>query len=73
MSKIRDVFARNMKFYRLKSDLSQEKLAFMSGLHRTYVSSIECRARNISIDSIEKIARALDVLPSQLFMETTHE
>lgn len=55
------IFAINVKFYREKNGLSQEKLAELSGLHRTYISAIERERRNISIENVEKIANALKV------------
>ncbi len=62
------IFATNVKRYRLERNLSQEKLAELSGLHRTYISSIERELRNISIDNVENIASALDVEPYLLFV-----
>ena len=56
-------FATNVKKYRLQQNLSQEKLAELSGLHRTYISSVEREQRNISIDNISKIATALNIDP----------
>jgi transcriptional regulator with XRE-family HTH domain len=46
--------------------MSQEKLAEESGLHRTYISSVELGRRNISIDNIHKIALALGVSMTEL-------
>jgi len=46
--------------------LSQEKLAELAGLDRTYVSSVERGQRNISILNIVKFANALSVSPSSL-------
>lgn len=40
---------------------SQEYLAELAGLHRTYISAIERERRNISIENIEKIAEALNI------------
>ena len=62
-------FAVNVKKYRLRKNLSQEKLAELSGLHRTYISALERERRNISIDNIEKIASALDLPAYLLFIE----
>ena len=57
------IFATNVKKYRTERGLSQEALADLSGLHRTYISAIERERRNISIDNIENIAAALDIEP----------
>lgn len=57
------IFASNVKKYRQQQNLSQEQLAELSGLHRTYISSIEREQRNISIDNISKIASALKIDP----------
>ncbi len=67
--KLIHIFSTNLKKFRLERNLSQEALADLSGLHRTYISAVERERRNISIDSIEKIASALDVKASDLFNE----
>jgi len=64
----RDVFATNMRRVRLRKGLSQERLASLARLHPNYISSVERRERNISIDNIEKIAAALSVPISSLFV-----
>jgi transcriptional regulator with XRE-family HTH domain len=46
--------------------LSQEELAYRAGLHRTYISSIERGQRNVSLENIFAIARALKVTPADL-------
>ena len=66
---IKKVFGNNVKFYRKKLNLSQEELAYKSGLHRTYISAIECYKRSISLDNIQKIAKALKTEPYKLFIE----
>lgn len=58
---LRAVFAANVRRLRRAQGLSQEALADEAGLHRTFVGSIERAERNISIDNIERIARALGV------------
>lgn len=62
------IFANNVRKYRIKNGFSQEKLAELSGLHRTYISAIEREQRNISIENIEKIANALNVQAYLLFI-----
>lgn len=54
------IFAVNLRFYRTEAGLSQEKLAELAGLHRTYISAIERERRNISIENIENIAINID-------------
>lgn len=58
-TKARIVFAKNLRKRRIGLKLSQEDLAELAGLHRTYVGSVERAERNISIDGMEKLANAL--------------
>lgn len=59
--KSRKIFARNLREIRVKQGLSQEELADIAGLHRTYVGSVERGERNISIDNMERLASALKI------------
>jgi transcriptional regulator with XRE-family HTH domain len=57
----RERLAIQMRVVRLSAGLSQEALAHLAGLDRTYIGGIERSERNVSIDNIEKIADALKV------------
>lgn len=61
LSNARTLFAMRLKEIRQSRGLSQEGLADRAGLHRTYVGSVERAERNVSIDNMERIARALEV------------
>jgi len=56
----------NIKKYRLEKKLTQEGLAFESGLHRTYISSLERGRRNATILVLGQISDALKIKPSLL-------
>jgi transcriptional regulator with XRE-family HTH domain len=60
-------FGKKVLYYRKKKNLSQEKLAELAGLHRTYIGQIESGKRNIALKNIEKIAKALGVAVKDLF------
>jgi transcriptional regulator with XRE-family HTH domain len=57
--KARCIFAANMQRLRLDAGLSQESLASLCGLHRTFIGSVERGETNISIDNMDAIAQAL--------------
>ena len=63
------VFGTNLKKYRNRIGLSQERFAERCGLHRTYISDIECFRRSISLENIQRIADALGIETYLLFIE----
>ncbi len=60
-------FGEKVRKLRLARNLSQEELAFKSGVHRTYLGGIERGERNPSLKNIAAIAKALNVTLVQLF------
>lgn len=63
---LRAVLATGIRRRRAELGLSQEALALEAGLHRTFVGAVERAERNISLDNVERLARALNVEPWQL-------
>ncbi len=63
---LRKILAQNIRAYRLAKKLSQEDLADSCGLHRTYVGSIERSERNVTISSLEVLAKTLGVSVPEL-------
>lgn len=56
---IKQKLGKRIRKLREEKGFSQEKLAELCGLHRTYISTVELGKRNISLVNIEKIANAL--------------
>lgn len=67
MSEIAKTMGQRIRSYRLQSGLSQEKVAELSGCHPTYIGQVERGEKNATLESIEKIATALDIPLSKLF------
>lgn len=66
-------FGQTIRKLRLSKDISQEKFADMCDLHRTYISDIELGKRNVSLENIGKMAKALDMNISELFQEVEND
>lgn len=64
---IEEKVGNRIKELRNKLGISQEELGFRSGVHRTYIASLEVGKRNISIATLEKIVIALEVSFSEFF------
>ncbi len=62
-------FGERLRQLRLARDWTQEELAARSGLHPTYVGGVERGERNVSLDNILKLARAMGEHPSALFAD----
>lgn len=62
----RTIFGERVRTLRTKKSISQEQLADLAELDRTYISGIERGVRNVSLLNIVKIADALEVTPSDL-------
>lgn len=63
---IRQRLGLNVRHSRKAKGLSQEQFAFEADIHRTYVSDVERGARNVTIEVVEKFAKALGVTPGYL-------
>ena len=66
---IRVAYGKAVRAIRQNKKISQEELGDLCGLHRTYISDIELGKRNVSLENIDKIAHALQVKKSELFVE----
>jgi len=69
MENLKIKIGQRIKEIRVKQGLSQEKLALLADLDRTYIPSIERGRRNISITVLEKISNALGMTVSDLTKE----
>lgn len=64
---IKEAVGKRIKYLRNRIGISQEELADKADIDRTYITSVECGKRNISIINIEKLAKALGVTLSEFF------
>lgn len=62
----REALATNLRRLRTEKGMSQEALADLAGIHRNYLGGIERKERNVGLDNLERIARALGVSVSDL-------
>lgn len=67
------IFGTNLRKRRTELGLSQEKFAEKCGLHRTYIGSIECFQRNVSLENVQHIAEALNIEPYKLLIPDNGE
>ncbi len=63
------LFGHNVQKYRKAQELSQEKLAELAGVHRTYIGMIERAEKNITLCNMERIAKALRVQIQDLLQQ----
>ena len=69
-SSARQRFGANVRRLRQAKGLSQEGLAQMAGIHRTYIGAVERGERNVSIDNMERIAAAVGASIADLLSGT---
>jgi len=64
---LRRIVARNLKRLRKERGLSQEELADLASLNRNYIGMIERQENAATVDTLEALAKALEVEPARLF------
>ncbi|MBA3351566.1 MAG: helix-turn-helix transcriptional regulator [Blastocatellia bacterium] len=63
---LRKILAHNIVAYRKAQGLSQDEFAARCGLHRTYIGSVERCERNVTLATLEMLARAMRVSAADL-------
>ena len=64
---LRHALAARLRELRLEREITQERLAFLAGLHPTYISMLENGRKSPTVDALERIAQALGVRVSSIF------
>ncbi len=64
---MRYALAGKLRELRLERGITQERLAFLAGLHPTYISMLENGRKSPTVDALDRIARALEVKISSIF------
>lgn len=67
--KLKQIFGKNIKYYRFQKNLTQEEFAERVNLNPSYVSELECGKYGPTFEKIEEIANILNVEPYMLFQE----
>mgnify|MGYP000354617656 CR=1 FL=1 len=67
MENIKFIIGQRIRNYRLQKNLSQEQLSELASCHPTYIGQLERGEKNATLESIQKVAQALDIPLSQLF------
>ena len=60
-TEIREIFSQNLKYYRVNSNISQEKLGEMTNLSDKYISDLERNLYDPSLQTIDSLAKALNI------------
>lgn len=67
---LRRRLGRNVQRLRADHGLSQEQFADRTGIHRTYIGGIERGERNVTLQTLERLALAFDLDPVELLVES---
>ena len=62
---------KNLRRLRNRLGVSQDEFADLAGLHRAYIGAVERGERNITLDTLQRIAAALKVDPTELLREAS--
>jgi transcriptional regulator with XRE-family HTH domain len=66
-AEIQKVLGQSIRKHRVRLDLTQEQLSEKSQMHRTYLADIERGKRNPSIETVRRLAQALEIPISEIF------
>lgn len=64
---LKKIVGKNIRYYRLKIGWTQEKLAIRAKLHSHYLSRLELGQENATLETLEKVAKTLQLDPKELF------
>jgi len=67
---LKQIFGKNVRYYRFKKNLTQEQFAEKVDLNSSYISELESGKYGPTFETVEKIAKVLNVEPYILFQET---
>lgn len=70
---VRKIIGWNLRALRVERSLSQERLALEAGIDRSYIGRVERGSENVTVNSLESMARVLDVHVRRLFDEPASE